>query len=104
MPDPDEPTTPFAPPGVGAADAADVADARDEPETAGVLSVETALMGPVAGGSFAAVGDGIHSPCVCVGGEINVSGTACQIKSSAGGGKSMRTVRPPLHCVVLRLC
>ncbi|MGB6742975.1 MAG: hypothetical protein WBE38_04890, partial [Terracidiphilus sp.] len=45
---------------VGVAD--DIAGATDEPETAGVLSVETALMGPVAGGSFACVGDGIQSP------------------------------------------
>jgi hypothetical protein len=43
--DHDEPTTPIAFP--CACEPADVAGAGDVPDTAGVLSVETALIGPV---------------------------------------------------------
>src|SRR5579871_2865343 len=77
MPDPDEPIKPVALPDAGVAE---VGDACDVPDTAGVLSVETALMGPVGGGSFPCAGSGICPSWIDVGAESIPCSVGCQMK------------------------
>src|SRR5271165_3969298 len=84
MPDPEEPITPVALPGVWEA------DVSDEPDTAGVLSVETALIGPVGLGSVTRVG-GIRPPEFPF--AASLSPPPSGVKFEAGGYRVIGFVR-----------